>query len=173
MRISEYQHSNPAGIPGWLAVIIALFFWVILLPIVHAGIPFLLSLLTPHYGWIENQPGFWNFLGLIPIAFAALGLLWLMILHFSRIPKRLKLERTPTYLLIHGPYKYTRNPMYIAELALWLGWAIFYGSIVVFLGFLLMWPTMNYRVIPREERDLEARFGESYLKYKNRVPRWL
>jgi protein-S-isoprenylcysteine O-methyltransferase Ste14 len=62
--------------------------------------------------------------------------------------------------------------MYLAELALWLGWAILYGSILVFMGFLLMWPVMNYRVIPREERELETRFGERYLEYQKRVPRW-
>lgn len=173
MRISDDKPSSQAGVPGRLALIVALFFWVILLPIVHAGIPYLLALLTPHYGWIEDRTGFWNLLGLLPVALATICLLWLMILHFSRIPKRVKLERTPTYLLVRGPYRLTRNPMYIAELGLWLGWAIFYGSLVVFIGFLLMWPMMNYRIIPREERDLEARFGTSYLEYKNQVPRWL
>jgi protein-S-isoprenylcysteine O-methyltransferase Ste14 len=53
--------------------------------------------------------------------------------------------------------------MYVAELALWLGWAILYGSIPVFVVFLIMGPVMNSRVVAREERDLEARFGESYL----------
>lgn len=32
---------------------------------------------------------------------------------------------------------------------------------------------MNFRVVPREERTLEARFGEVYLHYKHTVPRWL
>jgi protein-S-isoprenylcysteine O-methyltransferase Ste14 len=167
------EQSEKANLPRWVALIIALFFWVILLPLVHAGIPWALSHLTPHYGWAEGRPGFRNLLGLIPITLATICLIWLMILHFSRIPKTVKLERTPTYLLMRGPYRFTRNPMYIAELALWLGWAILYGSIVVFIGFLLMWPAMNYTVIPREELDLEDRFGRTYLEYKNKVPRWL
>ena len=170
--VSNNKDSKRTDIPGWMAVIIGLFFWLILLPLVHAGLPWALSLFIPRYGWIDGLPATWNLLGLIPVVLATLCLIWLMILHFSRIPKRVKLERTPTYLLIGGPYKFTRNPMYLAELALWFGWAILYGSILVFAGFLLLWLMMNYRVVPREELDLEARFGETYLEYKNQVPRW-
>jgi len=170
---SDKVTANRADVPNWVALIIALIFWVILLPLVHAGLPWAISLLVPHYGWINSRPVNWNLLGLIPVALATICLIWLMILHFSRIPKRVKLERTPTYLLTRGPYKYSRNPMYVAELALWLGWAILYGSMIVFIGFLIMGLVMNYRVIPREERDLDARFGEAYREYKNKVPRWL
>jgi protein-S-isoprenylcysteine O-methyltransferase Ste14 len=162
-----------ANLSRWLALIIALFFWIILLPLVHAGIPWALSLLAQRYGWVEGRPGNWNLLGLISIALAAICLIWLMLLHFSRMPQRVKLERTPPYLLTGGPYRFTRNPMYIAEMALWLGWAILYGSIPILIALLVMASLMNKRVVAREERDLEARFGASYLEYKNRVPRWL
>lgn len=175
MNITEKpanEQSDEANLPRWLALIIAILFWVILLPLVHAGIPWVLSLLTPRYGWTKGQPGVWNWLGLVPVVLATLCLIWLMIQHFSRMPQRVKLERTPTYLLTGGPYRLTRNPMYIAELALWLGWAIFYGSIPIFVALLVMAPLMNKRVVAREEHDLEARFGESYLEYKKQVPRW-
>jgi protein-S-isoprenylcysteine O-methyltransferase Ste14 len=164
--------DSPKEIPSWAALIIALIFWVILLPLVHAGIPWALSFLRPRYGWTDGRPGTWNLLGLIPIALATILLIWLMILHFSWRPRRVKLERTPTYLLTRGPYTFTRNPMYIAELLLWFGWAIFYGSIIIFIALLVMAHLMDKRVLAREERDLEARFGGSYLEYKNRVPRW-
>jgi len=165
------EQSDAANLPRWAALIIALIFWVLLLPLVHAGIPWALSLFTPRYGWTEGQPGTWNWLGLIPIVPATICLIWLMILHFSRMPQNVKLERTPKYLLTGGPYRFTRNPMYIAELALWLGWAILYGSIPIF-ALLVMAPLGFKRVVAREERDLQARFGESYVEYKNKVPRW-
>ena len=63
--------------------------------------------------------------------------------------------------------------MYLFELVLWFGWALFYGSLAVFIGFLLWWIMLNFYAIPYEERDLEARFGEAYRAYKARVPRWL
>ena len=85
----------------------------------------------------------------------------------------MKLERTPIYLLTQGPYRFSRNPKYIAELALWLGWAILYGSIPIGIALLIMGPLMNKRFVAREERDLEARFGKSYMEYKSRVPRWI
>ncbi|HEU0294910.1 MAG TPA: methyltransferase, partial [Anaerolineales bacterium] len=153
---SANEQSEEANLPRWMALSIALIFWVILLPLVHAGIPWALSLLAPRYGWTDGRPANWNLLGLTPIALATICLLWLMILHFSRIPRRVKLERTPTYLLTRGPYKISRNPMYIAELILWFGWAIFYGSIIIFFALLVMAPLMNKRVVAREERDLEA-----------------
>jgi protein-S-isoprenylcysteine O-methyltransferase Ste14 len=169
---SANEQSEEANLPRWAALIIALIFWVILLPLVHAGLPWVLSLLTPHYGWIDGRPAIWNLLGLIPVALATILLIWLMILHFSRIPKRVKLERTPTYLLTRGPYRFSRNPMYAAEIALWLGWAILYGSIIVLVMFLIMGPVMNSGIVSREERDLEARFGDAYREYKRKVPRW-
>jgi len=172
-NVPDRSQMKSTDVPGWVALIIAFIFWVILLPLVHAGIPWALSLLTPRFGWIDGRPAAWNLLGLIPVALATILLIWLMILHFSRIPKRVKLERTPTYLLTRGPYKFSRNPMYIAELALWLGWAILYGSIIVLVGLLIMGPAMNSRVIAREERDLEARFGDAYREYKKQVPRWI
>ncbi len=175
MNTTENPNQDPpqrANLPRWMVLLIALFFWVILLPLAHAGIPWAFSFLGPRYGWLDGRPATWNLLGLIPIALATILLIWLMILHFSRMPKRVQLERTPRYLLMNGPYRFTRNPMYVAELALWLGWAILYGSIAVFVVFLIMGPVMNSRVVSREEHNLEVRFGESYLEYKNRVPRW-
>ncbi len=58
--------------------------------------------------------------------------------------------------------------MYLSALAIWLGWALFYGSVAVFVACGVGWV-----LVPWEERELEARFGEAYLRYKNRVPRWL
>lgn len=54
-----------------------------------------------------------------------------------------------------------------------MGWALFYGSIAVLAVFLLIAVAMNFVAVPREERNLEARFGETYRQYKSEVPRWL
>ena len=61
------EQPDKAGLPRWLVLLIALIFWVILLPRVHAGIPWALSLLTPRFGWIDDHPAIWNLLGLIPM----------------------------------------------------------------------------------------------------------
>lgn len=71
-----------------------------------------------------------------------------------------------------GPYAFSRHPMYFSELMLMFGWAIFYGSIAVLIAFLIACAVFNLVNVPLEERALEAHFGESYLEYKNKVPRW-
>ena len=63
--------------------------------------------------------------------------------------------------------------MYVAELASWLGWALFFGSLPVFLGYIALLLAVNLVIVPWEERSLEAAFGQAYLMYKKRVPRWL
>jgi protein-S-isoprenylcysteine O-methyltransferase Ste14 len=84
-----------------------------------------------------------------------------------------RLGLVPSVLVTRGPYRFTRNPMYVAELGLWLGWALFFGSPAVFLGFIALLLVVNLVLVPREEQTLEAVFGQAYLLYKNRVSRWL
>jgi protein-S-isoprenylcysteine O-methyltransferase Ste14 len=62
--------------------------------------------------------------------------------------------------------------MYVAESGLWLGWALFFGSLGVFVGFVVLLLVIELVILPREERGLEAAFGQAYLQYKGRVPRW-
>jgi hypothetical protein len=62
--------------------------------------------------------------------------------------------------------------MYLTELALWLGWAVLYGSIIVLAGFVALCVVMSI-LAPREERALEAKFGEANRQYRARVPLWL
>ena len=107
----------------------------------------------------------------MPIALGIAGLIWIMMVAFVETPDRIELP-LPTFLLTRGPYAYSRNPMYVSELTLWLGWAVFYGSVGVLIGFVILFavlvPAVRY-----EERVLEARFGNAYRAYSGRVPRWL
>ena len=159
-------------VPRWAAVALGLLAWVVGVPFAHAGLPWAVSLLATRHGWRDGAPGIWNFVGLAPVALASAGLIWIMAHHLRRTPESVKLELTPQYLLLRGPYRFTRNPMYVAELALWLGWSVFFGSAPVALGFALLFVAMSW-VVPREERALEARFGATYRDYLRRVPRWL
>jgi protein-S-isoprenylcysteine O-methyltransferase Ste14 len=156
-----------------MAVTLALFAWLIAIPLAHGVVPWAISKLTPRYGWAEGSPGTWNRLGLIPIAAAAALLIWVLIVGIAQTPERVKLGSTSSFLILRGPYRFTRNPMYVAELGLWLGWALFFGSLSVLIVCLLFWLIVGLVVLPREERGLEAAFSQTYLQYKDRVPRWL
>jgi protein-S-isoprenylcysteine O-methyltransferase Ste14 len=156
-----------------MAVILALLIWLIAIPLVHGVLPWAISTLMPRYGWTEGVPGIWNRPGLILVAFAAALLIWVLVVGIAQTPARLKLGLTPSSLMMRGPYRYTRNPMYVAELGLWVGWAIFFGSTGLLTGSVALWSAVELIILPREERSLEAAFGATYLQYKNSVPRWV
>jgi protein-S-isoprenylcysteine O-methyltransferase Ste14 len=78
-----------------------------------------------------------------------------------------------TALVSDGIYRYTRNPMYLGLTTLLTGWAIYLGTIWVFLGpVLLALFIVRFQVIP-EERVMKAKFGQAYADYCLRVRRWI
>ena len=168
-EVPNDQSSKGASFPRWMLLI----YWPVGFLLVHNVVPWGLSLLSARYGWVGGRPGLGNLSSLILIGAGLTVVVWTMVLHFVRASQRVEWVRTPSYLLVSGPYKFTRNPMYLAELVLWLGWALFYGSVIVFIGFVCWWVMMNFIAVPREERELETRFGDAYREYTRKVPRWL
>ena len=148
----------------WIVYPLALLVWGIL--------PWAISLLGDRYGWNAGRPGFWNLLGIIPALVGAAGILWGISAHTTHSSRGVDMEPDKDYLLRSGLYAYSRNPMYLTELILMLGWVIFYGSIAVLIAFVAWALFFNFYQIPMEERIIEAHFGDTYREYKRRVPRW-
>ena len=134
MTISEVldrQRSNRVSLPRWMAPTLGLFVWMVAIPLGHGVLPWAISLLTPRYGWVSGPPSGLNLIGLIPVVGGIVLLIWIIVVgfaHTNELSARVGLDWTPKFLLGRGPYAFTRNPMYTAELGLWLGWVIFYGS---------------------------------------------
>ena len=82
-------------------------------------------------------------------------------------------SRPTTTIVTSGPYRYSRNPMYVSlTLLLWgLGLAISSGWLLLLSAPVLV--IMQVGVIHREERYLENKFGQVYLEYKASARRWL
>ena len=76
-------------------------------------------------------------------------------------------------LTTEGPFRYSRNPSYLALGMLYAGIAVLRNALwaIVLLPFVLV--VIQREVIGREERYLERTFGEEYLDYKTRVRRWV
>lgn len=78
-----------------------------------------------------------------------------------------------TTLVTEGPFRFTRNPLYLSMTLFFIGMSILLDA----LGSLLILPlvlfVMRRGVIDREERYLERKFGEQYLQYQRSVRRWL
>ena len=80
----------------------------------------------------------------------------------------------PTTTIVRaGPYRFSRNPIYLAFSLFQLGLALWVNSLWVVLTLLAAMAVMAVVVIPREERYLEARFPAEYSAYKASVRRWL
>jgi protein-S-isoprenylcysteine O-methyltransferase Ste14 len=75
-------------------------------------------------------------------------------------------------LTTEGPFRYTRNPSYLALAIIYVGIAVLRNSLWAILLLPLVVLVMQREVIGREERYLERAFGEEYLDYKEKVRRW-
>ena len=78
-----------------------------------------------------------------------------------------------TVLVTGGPYRFTRNPMYVAMVLILVGTAIWLGSITPWLVLPAFMRIVAERFITPEEAMLERTFGSSYVKYTAAVRRWL
>jgi protein-S-isoprenylcysteine O-methyltransferase Ste14 len=105
---------------------------------------------------------------------AASGVLLPFVLgRFRASGTNLDVRKPTTAIISDGPYRFSRNPAYLSLSLLYAGIGVAADSVWIF-GLLL--PTlvvMHYGVIAREERYLEAKFGEEYLRYKRSVRRWI
>lgn len=78
-----------------------------------------------------------------------------------------------TAIISDGAYKYSRNPIYVAMAAVYLGLAIAAESPLAIVLLAACLAVIRYYVIAREEAYLEDKFGNEYLAYKAKVRRWI
>lgn len=76
-------------------------------------------------------------------------------------------------LVTTGPYRFTRNPMYLGMACLYTGLALAFGLLWSLALLPVVLVLVDRLVIAREERYLERRFGDSYRDYRTRVRRWV
>jgi protein-S-isoprenylcysteine O-methyltransferase Ste14 len=110
----------------------------------------------------------------VGVAFLLLGLVALPALRqFIRAGTHPEPWKPTTALVTGGPYRFTRNPMYLGFTLIYIGIACWVNTAwpVVLLPLVLL--VMHYGVILREEAYLERKFGEEYRAFRGRVRRWL
>jgi len=82
-------------------------------------------------------------------------------------------NRPTTAIVRTGPYRYSRNPIYLAFSLLQIGIAFWLNSPWLLVTLVPAVALMSLVIIPREEQYLETRFPSEYLPYKDSVRRWL
>ena len=79
----------------------------------------------------------------------------------------------PRALVVRGPYRYVRNPMYLAVTLIVLGEVLLTGSRDLFLYWLVWFAAANLFVLGYEEPALREQFGADYERYRGAVGRWI
>lgn len=129
----------------------------------------LLHFLLPLGRWLES-PLTWA--GLLPLG-VGLGLLLGAALLFPKHGTTIKPFEESTALLTEGPYRYSRNPIYLGMILVLVGVAVLLGTRTPLLAIPLFFVLITNQFIVNEEAMLEERFGEAYRDYRQRVRRWL
>jgi len=109
----------------------------------------------------------WSLVGISCLGFVlALVALW-------RAGTTVNPYRASTAIAEAGIYRFTRNPVYLADALLYVGAALVLRDLWSLLLLPLALVVVHKGVIAREEAYLERKFGEEYRRYKARVRRWL
>lgn len=92
---------------------------------------------------------------------------------FSAAGTNVDVRQPSTKVVSDGPYRYSRNPIYVAMGLIVLGAAIWLNSLWILFSLMVILPVIEGGVIRREEAYLERKFGQTYLDYKAKVRRWI
>lgn len=113
----------------------------------------------------ENHLALWS-IGLTLFAAGFLVRIWAqMHLHY-----RLQVKKI---LTLTGPYRFVRNPIYIANISILLALTVL-SELLWFLPLMLIWCCVLYTfVVRREEAHLSNKYGEPYIEFLRTVPRWM
>jgi protein-S-isoprenylcysteine O-methyltransferase Ste14 len=91
----------------------------------------------------------------------------------QRAGTEIRPDRPTSAIVTDGPFRYSRNPVYIASAGLTAAISLLLNALAPILLLIPVMFVIRYGVVAREERYLDAKFGEVYRAYRGRVRRWL
>jgi len=124
--------------------------------------------ILPSFNFI---PPPYNYIGLISVFIGIWLVIWpWLIFKQHHTPEDFS---PPTALVTQGPYKFSRNPMYLGMVLFLFGLAVCLQNILAFIFPILFFLIVHFMFIPFEQHKMEACFSEKYIKYKNNTPKWI
>ena len=129
--------------------------------VLHLAVPLVRCVPTP-----------WNTIGAVPLlggivmAAIAKGL-------FTRHQTAIHPFAEPSALVVEGPFRYTRNPMYLGLILALIGVALLFGTLTPWLVIVPFGLILDRVFVRHEQRTLQECFGDEYLAYKQKVRRWI
>lgn len=134
----------------------------------------LVLMLGFHFVWpaADIIPSPWNFIG---FAFVIPALWLISSSHklFLEFQTTIRPGETTDALITEGPYRWSRNPMYLAGVFVLMSIAVILGTLTPWIGVFFFYLFMSSYFIPLEEDMLAKEFGVKYDDYKSKVRRWL
>ena len=127
--------------------------WLVPLPFLRA---------EPPAGWLGAM-----------VFILALALFAWAIVTITRAGSNVPTNLPTTTIVESGPYRFTRNPIYLGMFLGLIGLAIAFDSLWLLMMLVPFALVIRYGVVPREEAYLERKFGDVYRGYRSRVRRWL
>ena len=109
----------------------------------------------------------------VPLVAVAIALFSYSVAKFRAAGTPVPARKPTTVIVRTGPYRFSRNPIYLAFSVFQLGIAIWANSVWLLATLVGAVALIHYLVIRREEQYLERKFGAQYLDYKASVRRWL
>lgn len=106
------------------------------------------------------------------IVFALLIIVWAILEMKAKNTSPLPWEET-TALVKYGPYRFSRNPIYLGDLIIMVGLALLFGTTWLLVATALAVPLARILVIRHEEADMAALFGDEWQAYVTKVRRWI
>ena len=131
-------------------------------------VPWLLSKLGPRL-----PLGAWRMTGWLPVLLGIALLAWCNVLFVRQGRGTAAPYDPPRALVLRGPYRYVRNPMYLSAALIILGLGMWTEAVSVFAYLALAMLGYSSFVRYYEEPRLTAQFGAAYQSYPGAVPRWL
>lgn len=114
----------------------------------------------------------WSLIASSPLFLTGVVLMWRTIRLFNNTKGGLAPWNPPERLIIKGPYRYVRNPMFVGIFLVLLSEAVALQSIPIAVWFAVFFTLMNLNLQFTEEPDLRDRFGDDYRRYCTAVSRW-
>lgn len=107
------------------------------------------------------------------VFFFALAVIAWSAVWFWRKRTPIEPHHTPKSLIIEGPYRLSRNPIYLALVLLTFSSSIGHGSLIGLIATFALWKVLDTRFAAKEEALLRQQFGEAALDYFAGTRRWV
>ncbi len=134
---------------------------------------FLMGTVSYFTGWsaspyVHSLPA-----GIVIIAVSLIAPIWAIVLFRREQTQLSATSEINDKLVTSGPFRLTRNPMYLGLVILSLGVAVASGALAMFAAPVLIFATANWVHIPFEEAKMRRQFGAAFDDYTRRVRRWV